>query len=222
MNAIRQAALVVARLERDEADDLLERMPPEQAQAIRDELPFINDKDVKATQEAIGEFLESSANWDEPSICIEEPASKPIAFQGNSTSLEELLRNKDSEIAEVIRHERASIVSALLRSMPQKRAANLLRMLSPSTQWLVLNHLNRGQVARFAIVEAIADRICELLSHKRVPSTEPEVDALLGIFRELNNPEQNRMLRSLESQHPMLAQRLRASTAVSRATTDLV
>ena len=37
-NAYRQAAIVVASLDRNIADDLLERMTPEQAQTIRDEI----------------------------------------------------------------------------------------------------------------------------------------------------------------------------------------
>ena len=101
--------------------------------------------------------------------------------------------------------------------MPQKRAARVLQALHPSTQWLVLSHLNRGQLAKAAVVEVIADRICELLSHSRIESVEPQIDALLGIFRELDCNEQKSMLQSLEIEQPMLAQRLRASIAMTHA-----
>ena len=218
MNAFRQAALVVAKLDRDAADDLLERMPDEHARAIRDELAFIDDADANDAEHVIEDFLETAVSCEEAVLDVETErlATFPIPTQSSSTSLEELTRYDDAKIAEAIRYERATIVAALLRSMPQKRAANVLQLLPPSTQWLVLNHLNRGQLASVAVVEVIADRICELLSPVRVESVEPQIDALFGIFRELDASEQNSMLQSLEMEQPMLAQRLRASIASTR------
>jgi|GEM_PF-5433168 len=215
MNAFRQAALVVAKLDRDAADDLLERMPDEHARAIRDELAFLDDTDANDAEHVIEEFLETTGGKAETILDseTERHATLPIPVQCSSTSLAELTRHDDEKIAEAIRYERATIVAALLRSMPQRQAAKVLQRLPPSTQWLVLNHLNRGQLANETIVEVIADRICELLSQARMESVEPQIDALHGIFCELDNRQQESMLQTLEVEQPMLAQRLRASIA---------
>ena len=207
MNAYRQAALVVVNLDRNAADALLDRLPPEQAQAVRDEILLLEELSDSETHQAIDSFLTSSAGnepetnspADEPKSCLQE------TFVGSAT-VNELLQNDDTKIANVLRHERAAIVASLLRCLPQSRAANLLRLLPPNFRVRVFAQLNSCHAAPEKLVDVVADRICEQLAC--VLDVAEQVDALLGIFKELPPDEQKEMLVSLESEDPNLANKL--------------
>ncbi len=212
MNTYRQAALVVVNLDRNAADALLDRLPPTQAQAVRDEILLLEELSDSETHQAIDSFLSSSAS-PSPADCETEVSSSSNdaipcpkeTFVGSST-VNELLQNEDTKIAEVLRHERAAIVAAMLRCLPQSRAANLLRLLPTNFRVRVFAQLNSCQSAPEKLVDVVADRICEQLAS--VLDVTDQVDALLGIFKELPADEQKEMLVSLESEDPNLARKL--------------
>ena len=57
MNAYRQAALLIAQLDRHAADELLDRLSPEQSQAIRDEVLRLEELNDDECELAIDCFL---------------------------------------------------------------------------------------------------------------------------------------------------------------------
>ena len=243
MSPYQQAALLIAKLDRQSADELLERMPSDQSQAIRNAVLELEEFNDSECDQAIVDFLDE--NDDEPieqvpaedierhtfdaGTHIESSAAAVVTLDPEcsqhsdagsdrstadavpssfcSTSLEEMLQHDDMAIAHVIQHERSSIVAALLRSTPQKRAANLLRLLNAELQTRVLSHLHVSQHVSPETVEIIADCICDQLASDATTEAE-RIDGLLGIFRELPEGEQEVMLQSLQRENPVLAQRL--------------
>lgn len=235
MNAYRRAAIVVSSLDRNAADDLLERLPADQARAIRDELVLLDDPNQDEQLHAIEDYLQPTSIVDEPAFgdstseCDDMVASQTDAADSFVTHaatpvLTELLAQSDESIADALKYERASVVSALLHSLPQKRAAGILRQLHPQLQWRVMSNLNQGQRSSLHLIEIIADRICEKQATRIDPkANESQEDALKAIFSELSLDEQREMLRSLAVENPMLAQRLvpkLPSTASNAATRD--
>jgi flagellar motor switch protein FliG len=217
-DAYRRAAIVVASLERQSADDILERLPETQARAIRDELVLLDELIPSERDDAIREFLETRPS-DHVSVDAEipreleslNPASQLTAgpLVGNS-SLDDLLAQDDESIALAVMHERTSVVAALLAAVPGKRAAAVLRRLPTDLQSRVVTVLNLGVASNPVAVDIIADQICdkqaELIADQRLGMHHR--DALQAIFDELTPEERIEMLCDLEKENPVLAQRL--------------
>lgn len=230
-NVYRRAAIVVASLDRDAADALLDRMPEDRAQAIRDAIMQL-DIDVLRKEEkesAIGEFLVSLRSPDEadetligsyPGVASASDTRSPVDTRGEP--LCDLLKHDDHMIATSIMHERTSVIAALLGAMPGKRAAGILKLLAADSRAQVLSALNLCVKPHAEAVEVIADRICDRHSNLQ---PEPTVgmqhhDALRAIFDELDPAERQRMLADIGPRNPMLAQRLSQSSQISPKQND--
>jgi len=230
-NAYRRAAIIVASLDRDAADALLDRMPEDRAQAIRDAIMQLDVDVLRADEKdsAIGEFLVSlnaSDDADE-SMLGSFPAVPSAADLRNTVDIRneplgELLKHDDHMIATSVMHERTSVIAALLGAMPGKRAAGILKLLAADSRARVLAVLNLCLQPHSEAVEVIADRICDRHANLQ---PEPTVgmqhhDALRAIFDELDPEERQRMLADIGQQNPMLAQRLRQSGQASTKQND--
>lgn len=236
-NVYRRAALIVASLDRAAAQEVINRMPDEQAYAIRQELVSIQSTDTGERELEVARFLASnrapdlangrddSADSFVPSSSLEaaiSPAANAVSPEESvpavGASLSDLLKQSDESIATHLMHERSSVVAALLSACPRNRAAGVLRELPAIVQSRVLVLLNLGVRTKSRWVEIVADVICDRHA-ETAPSpalNSSHQDALQAIMNELTPAEREQMLSDLEKENPMLAKRLNASTPASK------
>ena len=223
-NVYRRAAMIVSSLDRQSADEVLERLPEDQSQAIRDQMISLNELSPSERDRVIDDFLRARADVD--------PNTRPFGHSTNSStwsavsqgnpaplvttsSFQELLLQEDDVIATAIAYERTSVVAGLLNAMPGKRAASVLRRLPVKLQSRAVAALNLGITTKQPMIDVVSDKICDKQaeSNATVQLSMHHRDALQAIFDELSSEERAKMLGDLEQEHPMLAQRLRASVS---------
>lgn len=219
-DAYRRAAIIIASLDREAADEVIDRMPDDQARAIRNELVAIQSLNAGEQEAEIQAFLASgnSGASEQLGIPMSRLAptewSEPIlrsSLEANS-SLHDLLQHSDDQIAVNVMHERTSVVAAMACALPNDRAAGVLRLLPAKLQSRVLEQLNLGICTDPSVVDVIADRVCD---RQAETDSSPRLntghqDALQAIMNELSSAERRQMIRDLERENPMLAQRLQA------------
>lgn len=224
-NPYRQAAIVIASLTRESADAVLDRLPEAHARAVRDELVRIDVVEPNEQESAIGEIVsmrqacqdsydsEPSREIEDADVTCHEPPPRAVG----GSFLDDLLVQDDTSIACALVHERTSVVAALLGAVPGKRAASILRQFPDDLQARVVTALNFRAAANQLAVEVVADRLCdrhaEFVGAQRLGLQHN--DALQAIFDELTEEERAEMLRGIEKENPMLAQRLIASSSDS-------
>lgn len=223
-NVYRRAAMIVSSLDRQAADEVLDRLPPEQSQAIRRELIALDECDHAERDRAIDDFLRTAEREEFTTLAIDfnddlspKAAAAPSRPESPrpASSLQDLLRQSDETIAAALVHERASVGAALLNAIPGRRAASILGRLPVKQQSRIVAVLNLGVSARPEVLEVVADAICDKQAQL---ATSDKLgmhhhDALQAIFDQLSPEERARMLDDLEHENPLLAQRLRASQA---------
>ncbi len=220
LKAIRQAALVLAKLDRAARNAVLERMPVEQAACIRNELVMLLPSDYENQDDAIREFLLSrnqaseriDVDFSEPR-CIETLA--PVV--AGSSSLQDLLRHPDESISTLLVHERATAVAALLSSLPGDRAAGILKMLPSQLRARVVACWDPCINANSRAVDAIAEWICDHLTESNIGPTVAmqQHSALKAILDEFEPSERESMLQDLAKENPLLAKRLAEQTTIA-------
>lgn len=221
-DAIRRAALVVANLDRAAADAILDRLPEQQALAIRDEILALSDADFGEQEGVLRAFLhppqsdqlEQSTRQGPPSIATRHgPEVSP--------SMQDFLVLDDEVIATALMHERSSVIAGVLASVPGNRAANVLRLLADTTQTRVMLLLSHGISPKAAVIDMLVDAICNRFdecAHRPVPGMRHH-DALQSILEAMGPQERFEMLRSLSAENPLLARRL-AESDTSNSSSD--
>lgn len=216
---IRRAAMVVANLDTRAADELLDRMPEEQATAIRSEILAMSETDYSRQENVLRDFLHPPASADttlaEKGYC-RPPASTSTsnaaspALDGLSPSVQDLMRLDNEEIVMSIAHERAPLIASLLAGIPGPRAASMLRLLPESLQSRVLLLLSRGIAVQDDVIDEVAEFICDCsaASARHPTPGMRHQDALQAILDAMGPQERLEMLRSLEAENPLLARRL--------------
>ena len=197
IEAVRKAALVVARMESSEREAVLERMPLEHVVEIRAQLEQLE-------MHAVGNLNEiaqrQSLNLDRS---VERERIK-------SDSLRDLLKHEDRSIARVLACERSTIVAAVLCSLPRDRAGGILRQLPVDERRRAIAIWDAGVKPNLKVVDVIAEWICDHLAEAHVEPTvrDEQQDALQAILDEFSAEERTELLESLADENPLLARRL--------------
>lgn len=237
-DTIRQAALVLAKLDRKARDTVLDEMPTEQAEQIRSVLLNMDSEDPVEQDAAILEFLASrmpsslgeeaspgTSSCDVQRIEFERIEAAPQTPPQRSTndddltsSLHDLLQNPDHLLGEVLSLERATTVAALLSSIPGVRAARILKSLPADLRTRVLMILDARVDPHPKAIEVISEWICD---HLAAQNREPSLGlrhrtAVQAILDEFSSDEREAMLDDIAQQNPLLAQRLSVAKALKR------
>ena len=195
-NVYRRAALVVASLDRVAAQEVITRMPEDQANRIRQELTTLNATDTGERELEVARFLATNRASDLPSdrdhaaehlvpstTMRQAPTLADNSVPAPGASLDDLLKQPDETIATHLMHERSSVVAALLSASPRHRAAGVLRELPPAMQSRVLVLLNLGVRTKSQWVEIIADVTCDRHAETVTPAVNAShQDALQAIM----------------------------------------
>lgn len=152
-NAFRKAALLVASLDRDTADQLLDALPPERAQQIRDAvlgLPSIDDEEVRSV---MCEFLQDGSLGDsitfaariarDASSAPTEGARSTVTRPRGEGDLDDgpLERASERLIADCLCGELPQAIAVALSHLPAQRASEVVSYLPAEVQTQVLERL---------------------------------------------------------------------------------
>jgi len=221
-NAIRQAALVLAKLDRTARDTVLDRMPTEQATQLRGALLSLDPSDYDTQETAVRDFLLSRSQASERvEVDFSEPPIRDVTpspvVATTSSSLHDLLRHTDESITSLLLHERATTVAALLSSLPGERAAGILRLIPSQLRARVVAIWDAGISANMRAVDAIAEWICDHLTESNIEPTVAmqQHSALKAILDQFGPSEREELLQDLAKENPLLAKRLAEQTTIA-------
>jgi len=136
MDVIRKAAVLVASLERDAADVLLDQLEPVQADSIRHavmSMPDIDGREEAATiREFLGARMGSVSNLDESGDSM-SPTSEQTASKLDQAS--------DQLIADCLSDEMPQTIAVALSQLSAQRASEVVTHLPANVQTQVLERL---------------------------------------------------------------------------------
>jgi flagellar motor switch protein FliG len=213
---IRRAALLVAALDADAADALMDRLPAEQAGLIRRVLIELDDVDPHEQRTVIQAFLSGSATDEKAAAPAVEyvtpaaayaptaPAEPPFGFlrEADVDDLREMLAGERPQtVAVVISHLSADRAAEALATLPAPLQADVCRRLASlhETDPAVLSDIEAGLQLRFRKKLVGGDR-------------SAGVGAVREILSEAAPPLRQTLLSALSRQDRRLAERLTRPT----------
>ena len=210
----RKAAMVIASLDRQAADEVLERLPEQHAAAIRQILVDVPCEVTPQQSEAIREFLEpepiEGPDDSDPSGGVMSLLDDEVSPTVADAPADKLLRLSDVAIVSLLQHERTSVVAAVLSIMPGARSASLLSQCTPELASRVLNALGSMSVPDSAAMATLLDYLLEQCATQDLaqPRDGRQQGPLQAILANLDDPHRGAMLQDLANKNPMLAARL--------------
>jgi flagellar motor switch protein FliG len=212
---IRRAAMLVAALDADAADALLDRLSADQAGLIRRVLIDLDEVDPHEQRTIIQAFIgrgndpavEAAVEFVAPTTPEAEsqaPAALPFGF----------LHEADVEdLAEMLAGERPQTVAVVVSHLPADRAAEVLATLAPPLQADVMRRLAALHEADPAVLGDIEAGL-QLRFRKRLIRGDRAagVGAVQDILSEAAPPLRRTLLSAISRQDPQLARRLARPT----------
>lgn len=176
---LRKVAIFVSTLDRVAADDLLERLPSEQAAAVRNLVMRLEDVSEAEQERVAHEFLHggSASNPPEDSgveldDSLAEKLSSPNGYSDHVEQPAEpigppfhFLRQAETDaIAKHLAHENPQISAVVVAHLPPRQAANLIAHFEPARQADVLRRVSELDLADTAVVRDVEQHLEMLLS----------------------------------------------------------
>jgi len=233
---IRKAAILVANLDREAADDLLAQLPEQQAQLVRNMVVALDEIDADEQERVLAEFLErrsqparQNASGVELELRYAEPPAdegpdQPAGEAGTQPRPFEFLSGADSRrLVRLLEHEHPQTMAVVLAHLSREQAAAVITALETSMQSEVLR--------RLAFLEE-TDPECLLAIEEHIKGwfdNEPRqhrhwntgLDAVAEILGAVDTDAQSALVASLRQRDGRLAAELtkklpRGSTAALR------
>jgi flagellar motor switch protein FliG len=216
--ALRRAAIIVATLDRQSADAMLDRMSPEKAEAIRRTILSLHDVDDREEEGVLREFLSTdrleggdprgaTAPWAEADNHHPLPPPVTPGDRGLATALEQF---SDEALVGFLQYERVQTIAVLLARLPRPRAARVIALLGRDRQWEVVRALASSARASHEVIEEIEREIESWLGRNRreAPRNHTDLDQVQEILGGIAPPQQQQLLEDLARQDPLLANQL--------------
>ena len=242
MDPIRQAAILVAALDMDAADALLEQMPDDFAAAVRNRVMELDDVDPAEEQAVIGQFLGKEEGSQVDSLEL----SGELNSDSAAVSLEDFLKAKDENTDETGEHsaslhEESATPFEFLQDCDETTLLGVIEREHPQTIALVLSHVDSVLAAavlgrlpddlqvdvarRIAALENVdgqtlaeIDLALRALAQTRQPACRPGWSAIQRIIASSDGSGSN-ILKNLERADQQLASQLSAATEATRGPT---
>jgi flagellar motor switch protein FliG len=217
--ALRKAAILIASLDRDSASGMLDQMPDEQAQLIRETIDELGPIDPLEQSEVIEEFFRISPLMPEkmpPGIELAGSLARRLAMSQPDDDLNspyrtslpaagkpfEQFRHTDcTSLAELLEREQPQIAAVVISHLPAERAAQLLAELPSTMQADVarrLIHLDETDPDVLREIEAAIDQW--LKRHNvRTQRRGAGVAALRSILESADRRTQQNLLTNLSA-----------------------
>lgn len=176
-NTLRKAAILVASLDRDAADALLDQMSAEQAELIRTAVLELGDIDDAEEESVIDEFFRigpllpedqpAGVELELTSELRETPQVTPLARAERSHApFRSLHGASGAALANRLRYERPQIVAVVMSQLPPASAAELLSSLSPGMQADVARRLVELEETDPEVLHEIEQGLSAWIDHR--------------------------------------------------------
>ena len=218
---IRKAAILVAALDRQSADVLLEKMGATQARLVRRCVLELGEIAAEEERRVIDEFVRAGAKLKAPSLpnaaSHRRPPGKtagPEASQEAQAAPFRFLQQAESDkLAGILATERPQTIALVLSHLPARRAGAVLVRLQPPLQVEVIRRLvdleETDQEILREVEQAIETRLSELvrMQRRRVAG----LSAVAGILAASEEGVGKQILGNLNVHDRHLAERLQPS-----------
>jgi flagellar motor switch protein FliG len=227
LDPLHKAAVLLASLDADAADALIEQMPPELAHRARDLLLTMDAMDPAEQDAVIEEFLRLSQRpATQVSPHAETRTGRPPGSDGTSAGPGgtpfDFLQDADSGVLVAhLQNEHPQTVAVVLSHLPPEKAATLLHSLDSSLQSDVVSRLAEpGQADPEMIREIERGLAAHLSSHPAAGSRGNRgAAAVAAILKAAPAEACQDILDNLAEHHPALAAKLQPPSAQSPAWT---
>ena len=144
MDSIKKIAILISNLEREAADQLLDKLPEATANLIRNAIFELEPVSVHLEQETMLDFLKSNqvGLGDDEVPSPTESKGQPSPVDDEAAPSSSLIhRASDSLIGRLLRNEQPQTVAVVLSKLPASRASDIVATFSPALQAMVLQRL---------------------------------------------------------------------------------
>jgi flagellar motor switch protein FliG len=228
--ALRWVAIVVASLDRDGADQLLERLPDAQAEVVRNAILSLDDLQPDEEAEVIEGFLQDrlpACETDDPqpvdALLRDVPEDeRPRIDDPPAESAPPWQALSDEQLADFLQHERAATIAVILHRVDFERAASIVNLLPCQQQAPVLRALSKAGVPGAGVLDAVQSELSVYAARLRVSASENEsrVARVRSLLSKIDQPSRQAMLSQLAGGDLILARRLGWQPPVAAPDTD--
>ncbi len=212
---MRKAAVLVASLDRDVADALLEQMEDSQAEAIRNAIMGISDIGPQEELAAIRDFLGEPEQVNYREVSLEATAAGQIPHGVEVKSESTLDRASDRLIADCLCDELPQAIAIALSQLSTRRASEVVGHLPANVQTQVLERLVELEPTATLELNDVREEFQRWLNQQIERSIHrAEVAQRLATILDVTNfPTRERILDNVASSDARLAKELRHRVA---------
>jgi len=193
-NNLRKAAILLAAMDANTADEMLEKLGPEQEQQMRMAIVDLGDVDPQEQRRVVDEFMrvgpmmpqgepagvdlteQRGSRWSPPSLndgerMPEPPRTFSAGSSGTSRPFRFLHEAETERLARVLTDERPQTIAVVLSHLPPEQAGEVLSRLTASLQVEVIHRLvdleeTDAEILR-EVEEALQPRFAEQMRKQR-------------------------------------------------------
>ncbi len=213
-DGLRKAAILVAGLDRNTADEMLDQMTPQQAQQVRQMMVDLGDIDPTEQRRVIDEFFRIGPLVPEkepPGIELDaHPSRDDFLSHGNAKPFQSLSETAAERLARVLGDERPQTIALVLAHLPPERAGGVLSRLPDAEQVDVIHRLVDMEETDPQVLRDV-ERTIQMRLARQVPMQRRRVaglQAVHGILEASDSQVGTRILNNLATHDGALAERL--------------
>jgi flagellar motor switch protein FliG len=206
-NHLRRAAILVASLDSDAADTLLEKLSPADADRLRRMVAALDEIDLREQEAVIEQFL---------GLESQEPPPPSTALAREGPPFHFLHEARSDQLLPFLEGEHPQTVAVVVSHLPPEQAARLLYALAPALQADVMRRLVDLEEADPAVVREVERGLEERIArHVRTQRRRTAgLSALVSILESADRRLQGRLHANLSRHAPQLARLLPRQAAI--------
>ncbi|MBC8354136.1 MAG: hypothetical protein H8E66_19260 [Planctomycetes bacterium] len=222
---IRKAAILISTLDHRVADELLERMPDEQAAAVRQMAMEIDDVSDAEQERVMQEFLGSGGpmmEMDDSGVELDEELARKLAAgegfverprppaEPDEPPFRFLCDAENDAIAKHLRHENPQIIAVVVAYLPPRQAADLLKHFDRRLQASILRRIAELDTTDRDVVREVEKHL-KILLHDDLRAAKNRIVGLSTVASILTaaGESQGQLISSLTHHDRQLAHQLR-------------
>ncbi len=177
-NTIRQAAILIASLDKTQADELLQQLDPAEAEHMRQAVDNLSEEDLKSSRSVIEEFLSDYT----PQVDAASSPAPTRQLEGNPTAeipdrtyskfndrqpcdFQFLYKVSPPLVARFLGKIHKQIAAAVLARMPADLSGVFLSYLSPGQQSEILERITHSHDCEFTQIQTVTRLLRDCLMH---------------------------------------------------------
>jgi len=209
---IRKAAILVTSLDQETADQLLEQMPPEQAQMVRNAALDLDELSSDESSEVISEFLQS--NPEQSGVELDQSLADKLVEASELVELDHspienqqppfsFLHNAENDtLTELLRWEHPQTIAVVLSHLPPNQGMEVLVHFPDQLQSQILQRMVSLEPTNPKVVRNVEQELERVFSAK-ISATEESATGLLAvqaILKQADAHHRQQLLKNISSQ----------------------